>query len=167
MATVDLSAYHADDIPSAEGMDVAVVVADWNREITHNLLEGAIATLAAHGALASSVMVWHVPGTFELANAAAQLADLSSVECVICLGCVIRGETPHFEYVCNAAAQGIMQVGITSKKPVIFGVLTDNNIEQSRARSGGELGNKGVEAAITAIRMTALSRRIASLKHSS
>jgi 6,7-dimethyl-8-ribityllumazine synthase len=141
-------------------MRIGIVVSEWNNDITDNLLRGAVETLTECGASLDYIKIIYVPGSFELPSGAQMLLENTSVEAVITLGCVIRGETPHFDFVCNACAQGVKDVSIKYKKPVIFGLLTDNNVEQSRARSGGNLGNKGVEAAVTAIKMIALQRQL-------
>jgi 6,7-dimethyl-8-ribityllumazine synthase len=141
-------------------MRIGIVVSEWNNDITDNLLRGAVETLAECGASLDYIKIIYVPGSFELPSGAQMLLENTSVEAVITLGCVIRGETPHFDFVCNACAQGVKDVSIKYNKPVIFGLLTDNNVEQSRARSGGNLGNKGVEAAVTAIKMIALQRQL-------
>lgn len=158
MATVNLSHFDPNQIPDVAEMRIGIVVSEWNPQITDNLLKGCINTLSECGASLDRIHVSNVPGSFELAIGAQLLIKSKSPDAVICLGSIIRGETPHFEFVSNACAQGIMDVGIRNNVPVIFGVLTDNNMEQAIARSGGALGNKGVEAAVTAIKMVALSR---------
>jgi len=160
MATVNhnLSDYDRDSVPSAADMRIAIVVSEWNEEITNGLLNGAHNTLLNQGATTDNVLVKYVPGSFELPLGAQFVLEELAVDAVICLGAVIRGETSHFDYVCEATAMGIKDVGLKYNKPVIFGVLTDDNIEQSRARSGGMHGNKGDEAAITAIKMVAFQR---------
>lgn len=139
-------------------MKVGVVVSEWNSDITENLLRGALETLTESGLTLDNIHIIHVPGSFELAQGALMLLDNKSVEAVICLGSIIKGETPHFGFISVACAQGIQSLALKSGKPIIFGVLTDNTLEQAQARSGGAMGNKGVEAAITAIRMIALKR---------
>ncbi|MEZ4801001.1 MAG: 6,7-dimethyl-8-ribityllumazine synthase [Flavobacteriales bacterium] len=160
MSTTNLSHYDKSQLPDAQSMRIGIVVSEWNSEITDNLLRGAVETLSDCGATLDYIKIVHVPGSYELTTGAQLLFENTNVEAVICLGSVIKGETPHFDFVCNAVAQGIKDVAIAYKKPAIFGVLTDSNIEQSRARSGGALGNKGVEAAITAIKMIALKRQL-------
>lgn len=160
MSTTNLSHYDKSQLPDAQSMRIGIVVSEWNSEITDNLLRGAVETLSDCGATLDYIRIVHVPGSYELTSGAQLLFENTSVEAVICLGSVIKGETPHFDFVCNAVAQGIKDVALAYKKPAIFGVLTDSNIEQSRARSGGALGNKGVEAAITAIKMIALKRQL-------
>lgn len=158
MATAhqNLSTYDEHNIPDAAGMQFGVVVADWNREITHALYEGCLETLRKHGAQDDKIETVQVPGTFELPAAARMLAGRGKLDAVICLGCVIEGETKHNEYINQAVSQGLINLSIATGKPYIFGVLTPNTLEQAKARAGGEHGNKGVEAATTAIRMAKL-----------
>ena len=160
MATVNnnLSEYDINSIPDASAMTFGIVVSEWNYKITSGLLQGALGALVKHGAKEENIHVHWVPGSFELPLAARSLYEITSVDGVICLGSVIRGETAHFDFVCQATSQGIMDVGLKSGKPTIFGVLTDDNIDQSIARSGGKHGNKGIEAAITAIKMLAFQK---------
>lgn len=158
MATINLSSYDASNLPDAADMRIGIVVSEWNAQVTDNLLKGCIHALSECGASLDRIFVVNVPGSFELALGAQLLIKSKSPEAVICLGSIIRGETPHFEFVSNACANGIMEVGLRNNVPVIFGVLTDNNMEQAIARSGGSHGNKGVEAAVTAIKMVALAR---------
>ncbi len=141
-------------------MRVGIVVSEWNAQVTENLLRGALDTLTGQGVRLDNVHVVHVPGSFELAVGATLMIANRSVEAVICLGSIIRGETPHFEFVSLATANGIMEVGLKTGRPVIFGVLTDDTMDQALARSGGNKGNKGVEAAVTAIKMIALRRQL-------
>lgn len=131
----------------------AIVVAEWNEEITEALYEGAVASLLAHGVKQKHIIRKNVPGSYELTLGALWMAEEKSIDAVICLGCVIQGDTPHFDYICQAVALGITEVNIKSKKPVIFGVLTTLNQQQALDRAGGKLGNKGEEAALTAIKM--------------
>ncbi len=160
MATTNLSTYDKTQIPDARNMRIGIVVSEWNAEVTDNLLRGCMEALTDCGATLDYLHVVHVPGSFELPTGAQLLLENKNLEAVICLGCVIQGETKHFHFVCNATAQGVQNVALKYKKPVIFGVLTDNTLEQSRARSGGALGNKGTEAAITAIKMIGLAREL-------
>lgn len=137
----------------------AILVSEWNKEITGSLLEGAIKTLVKHGVdPEESIVVEWVPGSFELPQAAAVLAESPYIDALICLGCVIQGETRHFEFISQAVAQGCMQLGIDSLKPVIFGVLTTDTYEQAKERSGGVHGNKGDEAALAALQMVTLRK---------
>jgi 6,7-dimethyl-8-ribityllumazine synthase len=162
MATVhqNLSDYDPDRVPEAGQMKFAIVVSDWNHEITYSMRDAAIDTLARHGALAKNIMAIHVPGSFELTLGAQLLAESEEYDAIICLGCVIQGETRHFDFICQGVAQGITQLNITYKIPVVFGVLTTNTIDQAKERAGGKHGNKGDEAAITAIKMIALKRQL-------
>ncbi|MFZ6009318.1 MAG: 6,7-dimethyl-8-ribityllumazine synthase [Bacteroidota bacterium] len=132
---------------------IAIVVAEWNDDITEALYAGAMAGLITNGIKRSNIMRKNVPGTFELSLGSQRMAEKKDVDAVICLGCVIQGDTPHFDYICQAVAYGITEVGLKTRKPVIFGVLTTLNKKQALERAGGKYGNKGEEAAITAIRM--------------
>src|SRR5664279_2999537 len=160
MGTKNLSAYNPDSVPDASKLRFGIVVSDWNREITWSLLDGAINTLKKHGATENNIVVKHVPGSFELTLGAQLLAEYDDLDAVICLGCVIQGETPHFTYICQGVTQGITQLNLEYNMPFIFGVLTTNNQQQAIDRAGGKLGNKGDEAAVTAIKMAALQREI-------
>jgi 6,7-dimethyl-8-ribityllumazine synthase len=131
----------------------AIVVAEWNEEITEALYEGARNSLLAHGVKKSNIVRKNVPGSFELTLGGLWMAEKKEIAAVICLGCVIQGDTPHFDYICQAVANGITEVNIKTRKPVIFGVLTTLNQQQAIDRAGGKLGNKGEEAALTAIKM--------------
>lgn len=156
MATKDLSAYDIHSVPSAENMKFGIVVAEWNWEITSALAEGAVATLKKHGATDENISVKQVPGTFELPLGGQYFAELDNVDAVILLGCVIQGETRHFDYICEGVTQGTKDLNLKYNKPFIFGVLTTNNEQQALDRAGGKLGNKGDEAAVTAIKMLGL-----------
>ena len=160
MSTKNLSEYNADFIPSAYDMRFGIVVSDWNSEITWQLLDGAVKTLKKFNAKDENIVIKHVPGSFELTLGAQVIAEQTDVEAVICLGCVIQGETPHFNYVCQGVTQGITQLNIDYNMPFIFGVLTTLDQEQAKDRAGGKHGNKGDEAAITAIKMVALMREM-------
>jgi 6,7-dimethyl-8-ribityllumazine synthase len=131
----------------------AIVVAEWNEEITELLYNGAYSILLNEGVKDENIIRKNVPGSFELSLGAQYMAQWKEIDAVICLGCVVRGDTPHFEYICQAVAQGITEVGLKYNKPVIFGVITVNTMEQATERAGGIHGNKGTEAAITAIKM--------------
>lgn len=158
MATVDLSQYDPASVPNAKGMKIGVVISEWNHEITNGLRKGAIDTLIELGAEPNDIVELWVPGSFELAGGAQLLFEKNDVNGVVCLGSVIQGETRHFDFVCEATANGIMNVGVKYNRPAIFGVLTDNNMEQAKARSGGKLGNKGVECAVACVKMIDLWR---------
>jgi 6,7-dimethyl-8-ribityllumazine synthase len=138
------------------GRKFAIVVAEWNEEITEALYDGAHQTLLKAGAKAKHILRKGVPGSFELPLAAKWCTDRKDIDAVICIGCVIQGDTPHFDYICQAVSHGIMKVGLDSGKPVVFGVLTTLNRKQALERAGGSLGNKGEEAAATAINMLEL-----------
>jgi 6,7-dimethyl-8-ribityllumazine synthase len=132
---------------------IAIVVAEWNEEITEALYTGAVASLTQHGVQKQNIIRKNVPGTFELSLGAQWMAQRDEIDAVICLGCVIQGETPHFDYICQAVAYGLTEVGLKTGKPVIFGVLTTLNKQQAFDRAGGKYGNKGEEAALTTIKM--------------
>ncbi len=150
----NLSEIHSDSQFNAENNTFGIVVSEWNSSITFSLLEGAKTALLEHKVKPENILIKYVPGTYELAYGAQfLLQEHHQLDSVICLGCVIQGETKHFDFICQAAAQGIMQVGLKYNKPAIFGVLTTNNEQQAIDRSGGKHGNKGVEAALTAIKM--------------
>ena len=157
-ARKNLSTYDDTNVPDAGEMTFGIVVADWNKDITHALYEGCYETLVKHGAQAENIHTAQVPGAYELPVAARILAGREKLDAVICLGCVIKGETQHDEYINNAVAQGLMNLGISTGKPFIFGLLTPNNHQQAVDRAGGAHGNKGVEAAVTALRMAALKK---------
>jgi 6,7-dimethyl-8-ribityllumazine synthase len=160
MGTKNLSAYNPESVPDASKMRFGIVVSDWNKEITWALLDGAVNTLKKHGATENNIVVKHVPGSFELTLGAQFLAEYDDLDAVICLGCVIQGETPHFTYICQGVTQGITQLNLEYNLPFIFGVLTTTNQQQATDRAGGKLGNKGDEAAVTAIKMAALQHDI-------
>lgn len=153
MATVNLSDYKPLHITNAGDFNIGIVFSEWNSFVTHNLRDAAIEILEKEGVKKENINTFQVPGAFELIYAGMQLCKERKYDAVITIGCVIRGETPHFEYVCSAVAQGIKDCNILTDVPVIFCVLTDDTQEQSIARSGGNLGNKGVEAAVTALQM--------------
>lgn len=152
----NLSSYDPESVPSGSGFRFGIVVSEWNFDITSKLLVGAQEALLKHGVNEENIIIQWVPGTYELALASAWLADDSNMDAIITLGCVIQGETRHFDFICDAAANGIMRVGLDFQKPVIFGVLTTDNLQQALDRCGGQHGNKGTEAAITALKMLAI-----------
>ena len=160
MATRNLSEYDIDSVPSAENMKFGIVVAEWNYHITGALARGAIETLKKHGVADDDIIIKYVPGSFELTLGGQFFAEYSHVDAVILLGCVIQGETPHFNYICQGVTQGATQLNMTYNLPVIFGVLTTLTEQQALDRAGGKLGNKGDEAAITAIKMVAFQREM-------
>ncbi len=156
MATKDLSQYDINSVPSAAEMRFGIVTAEWNPEITMALTEGAVSTLKKHGANSDNIVLKFVPGSFELPLGAQFLAEYDNVDAVIVLGCVIQGETRHFDYICEGVTQGIKDLNLKYNKPFIFGVLTTGNQQQALDRAGGKHGNKGDEAAVTAIKMVHL-----------
>ena len=139
-------------IPDATNLKFGIAISKWNKEITDNLLNGCVDLLKSKGVLDENIIISHVPGSFELIYASKKL-QLQDVNSVIAIGSVIRGETMHFDFICNATSIGIKDLNISGKCPVVFCVLTDNNMQQSVDRSGGKYGNKGSEAAIAAIEM--------------
>jgi 6,7-dimethyl-8-ribityllumazine synthase len=155
MATAfhNLSDYDPNSVPDASNMNFGIVVSEWNPEITGALLEGAVKTLEKHGALPENIHVKTVPGSFELIYGAHQMTLNDGYDAIIILGCVIRGETPHFDYICQGVTYGIARLNAKSEIPVIFGLLTTNDMQQAKDRAGGRLGNKGDECAIDAIKM--------------
>ncbi len=148
-----LSEYDETSVPDASNMCFGIVVAEWNKEITGALLKGAVSTLQRHGAIPENIHVKRVPGSFELIYGAHQMSRNDGYDAIIVLGSVIRGETPHFDYICSGVTYGIARLNATSAIPVIFGLLTTNDLQQAKDRSGGKLGNKGDECAIDAIKM--------------
>jgi 6,7-dimethyl-8-ribityllumazine synthase len=159
MATTNnnLSDYNMEEVPSSEGIRFAIIVSEWNNHITENLYIGAEKTLIKLGTKQNDIVRIDVPGSFELVFGA-KIASKYNYDAIICLGSVIKGETDHFDYICNAVSLGIKDLNVHGDVPVIFGVLTDNNEQQSIDRSGGKHGNKGIEAAITAIKMAVLNK---------
>ena len=140
-------------IPDAHKMRLGIVVCEWNNNITDVLLEGALNTLKSNGVDEANILVKRVPGSFELIYGCSQMLKQSPVDAVIAIGCVIKGDTPHFDYICSATTQGLTTLNTLYDKPVIFGVLTVNTLEQALERTGGNLGNKGNEFAVTPIKM--------------
>ena len=160
MATTNnnLSDFNKDSLPDSSNMKIGIVVSKWNNKITDGLYNGAFTTLIESGVSENNIEKIEVPGSFELIFGA-KLLSRKDVDAIICLGSVIQGETKHFDYVCQAVSNGIKDLNISLNIPVIFGVLTDNTIEQAVNRSGGKHGNKGVEAAVTAINMVHLNQQ--------
>ena len=155
MSSQNLSFYNKNDIGDCSHLKIGIVYSMWNSEITKNLYDGALSTLLDLNVKKDKIKTYQVPGSFELIHGAKKLS-YKGVDAIICLGCIIKGETNHFDYICNAVSNGIMNLNIQLDIPVIFGVLTDNFKQQSIDRSGGKLGNKGIEAAITALKMALL-----------
>lgn len=149
----NLSDYDFSKVPDASNMCFGIVVAEWNVEITGAMLDGAIKTLEKHGTLPENIHVKTVPGSFELIYGAHQMVLNGGYDAVIILGCVIKGATPHFNYICQGVSNGIARLNSTSEIPIIFGLLTTNDLQQAEDRSGGKLGNKGDECAVDAIKM--------------
>ena len=147
-------------VPSASDFRFGIVVSDWNGEITGALWERAYHTLIEHGAREENILVKRVPGSIELTLGAQFMAEYQKPDAVICLGCVIQGETRHFDYVCDSVTQGITQLNIKYNIPFIYGILTTHNLKQARDRAGGKHGNKGSEAAVAAIRMAYLRQEL-------
>ena len=143
---------------SAQDLRIGIVVSEWNNHITDSLLEGAKNCLLEHGIKEENILVKHVPGSFELPLGAKWMLKGTTVDAVICIGCVIQGETRHFDFISQAVADGIMNVGLEFSKPVIFSVLTCNTMEQAEERAGGRHGNKGVEGAVSALKMLDLEK---------
>lgn len=157
MATKNLSEYDPSTVPEDYDLQIGIVVSDWNYEITSALLEGAVNTLEKHGVDPDNIEIIHVPGSFELVHGAKLMSKyIDHLDAIIVLGCIIRGETPHFDYISQGVTTGIAKLNADTDIPVIFGVLTTDTLEQAQARAGGSLGNKGDEAAITAIKMGVL-----------
>ncbi len=154
----NLSVYDKATIPNANGLWFGIVVSEWNSEITEGLFSGALEALIDCGAVKTDILRWNVPGSFELTYGSKKMIETQKLDAVIAIGSVIQGETKHFDFVCEATAQGIKDLNVTLNVPVIFCVLTDNNIQQSIDRSGGKHGNKGTEAAIAAIKMAVLGK---------
>jgi len=149
-----LSDFSHVEVPSAHAFRFGIVVSQWNAGITAALYQGAYDLLLKQGASEDNILTVQVPGSFELTSGADLLLASRDLDAVICLGCVIQGETRHFDFICNAVANGITNVSLKHNKPVIFGVLTTDNLQQATDRAGGRHGNKGEEAAVTAIIMS-------------
>ena len=154
--TKNLSHYDKSKIPDASGLRIGLVVSEWNHGITESLFKGARDALLDCGVEPKNLIRWNVPGSFELAFGCKKMVATKNVDAIIAIGSVIRGETSHFDYVCAATANGIMNLNLQTEVPVIFCVLTDDTLQQAKDRSGGKHGNKGIEAAIAAIKMANL-----------
>ena len=155
-ATHNLSEHDPTSVPSGAGGRFALVVSEWNAEVTDALRKGAHETLLKYGVAEADIVERWVPGSFELAAGAQYLLERMELDGAICLGSIVRGETPHFDFVCQGTTQGIMTVGLTFSVPVIFGVLTDDTLQQAKDRSGGRHGNKGIDCAVAVLKMAAL-----------
>lgn len=159
-STYNLQNMISKPMPDASDMRIGIVVSEWNDNITEELLKGAAETLQKYGVKEDNIIVKSVPGSFELVFGCAQFCKSGLVDGVIAIGCVIRGDTPHFDYICSGATQGIADLNSKYDVPVVFGLLTTNNLQQAEERSGGLLGNKGNEYAITVIKMVDYVRSI-------
>lgn len=158
-ANKNLSSYNKQEIPDAKDFKIGLVVSEWNAEITQNLFQGAFDALLENKVLKDNIVRWNVPGSFELVYGAKKMAESFDIlDAIIAIGVVIQGETKHFDFVCQGVTKGIVDLNVNGDIPVIFCVLTDNHIQQSRERSGGKHGNKGTEAAISAIKMAQLRK---------
>jgi 6,7-dimethyl-8-ribityllumazine synthase len=157
----NLSEYDPSTLPSSKAMRFVIVVSEWNKEITESLLKGAYDLLLKSGTPPENIIIEHVPGSFEITFAAKTIAERMNPDAVICLGCVVQGETRHFDFICQSVTQGITELNLRGTIPFIFGILTTKNIEQARERAGGKKGNKGIESAVTAIRMAVIKRKFA------
>ena len=155
MSSQNLSNFNKNDIGDCSHLKIGIVYSNWNSDITDNLYDGAFSTLIELGINKENITSFKVPGSFELVHGANKMSQ-KNVDAIICLGCVIRGETSHFDYICSSVSQGIMQLNLTSSMPIIFCILTDHNKQQSIDRSGGKYGNKGVECAYAALQMLSI-----------
>ena len=152
----NLSSVQSANIPDASDYVIGIVWSEWNSDITVQMKDAAVETLLSHGVDLENIIIKSVPGSFELTLGAQWIAENTEADAVICIGCVIQGETKHFDFICHAVANGITSLNIEFSIPFVFGVLTTDNQEQALARSGGKHGNKGIEAAHTALKMLAL-----------
>jgi 6,7-dimethyl-8-ribityllumazine synthase len=152
----NLSDHDPATIPDGSSLKIGIVVSEWNEEITAALLEGTLNTLKKHGVLKENIQVRTVPGSFELPYGARIVAEQFTPQAVVCLGCVIQGETRHFDFICQGVTKGITELNLDYDIPFIYGVLTTDNLQQATDRAGGKYGNKGDEAAVTALKMAAL-----------
>jgi 6,7-dimethyl-8-ribityllumazine synthase len=166
MATArkNLSVYQPESVPDGTDVTVGIVASEWNEDICNDLLNGAVDTLTKHGVKEENIHIARVPGAFELPYGASILLKSETLDGVLCLGCVIKGETRHDEYINSAVASGITQLGLVSGKPVTYGVITAEDEEQAIDRSGGKHGNKGVEGAVTLLRMITLKKDLGKRK---
>lgn len=161
MATAyhNLSSYDPTKVPNGENMRIGILVSEWNENVTYALRDGACETLIKHGVKSEDILIDYVPGSFELIYGAQYFADNHELDAIIVLGCVIQGDTPHFDYVCSGVTQEIARMNVMHSIPFIFGLLTTNTMEQATDRAGGKHGNKGDECAITALKMIDFARR--------
>lgn len=151
----NLSSYDPANVPDGHDYTVGILVSEWNDEVTGALLQDAVDTLVKHGVERDHIIIKTVPGSFELIYGAAAMIEDTMVDGVIALGCVIKGDTPHFDYICQGVTQGLAELNVRADVPVIYGLLTCNNMQQALDRCGGACGNKGVECAVTALKMIA------------
>lgn len=156
----NLSDFDPTAIPDGSKYKIGVIAAEWNPEVTDAMLQGAVQTLRENGVKEENLIVRRVPGTYELSTAADLLLTRTDADAVICIGCVIQGKTRHFEFICQAVSQGLTNASLKHGKPVIFSVLTTNTMQQALDRAGGRHGNKGVEGAVTALKMIAFKESI-------
>ena len=156
MATTNLSNYDKSTIPNAKDLRFGIVVSEWNESITEGLFNGAKETFLENGVTEENIVRWNVPGSFELIFGCKKMLQTQKIDAVIAIGTVIQGETKHFDFVCDGVTQGIKDLNLHYDVPTIFCVLTDNTMQQSIDRSGGKLGNKGIESAVTALKMARL-----------
>jgi 6,7-dimethyl-8-ribityllumazine synthase len=157
----NLSEYSVEEISDLSKAKIGVIVSKWNEEITQSLYNGCRKTLLEFGVKKKNILYVEVPGSYELPGAAKMIIESKKMDAIICLGCIIQGETRHFEFISQAAAIGIVELNIRYPIPVIFGVLTTNDLTQARERAGGKHGNKGVEAAVTAVKMMVVKKKLA------
>ena len=149
----NLSQYNKETLPNVTAKRFGIITSEWNETVTEGMRKGAEETLLDCGVLSENIIQWNVPGSFELVNGAKKMLSKEQIDAIIVIGCVIQGETKHFDFVCQGVTQGVAYLNATQNIPVIFCVLTDNNLQQSLDRSGGKHGNKGIEAAVAAIKM--------------
>ena len=152
----NLSQYNKETLPNVTSKRFGIITSEWNETVTEGMRKGAEETLLDCGVLSENIIQWNVPGSFELVNGAKKMLSKEQIDAIIVIGCVIQGETKHFDFVCQGVTQGVAYLNATQNIPVIFCVLTDNNLQQSLDRSGGKHGNKGIEAAVAAIKMVNL-----------
>jgi len=157
-STYNLSNMISSFVPDASNMRFGIVVSEWNNNITQRLLDATVQTFKKYGSKEDNIIIKSVPGSFELIFGSSQMQKSGLVDAVVALGCIIRGDTPHFEYISNGTTLGISELNLHGNVPVVFGLLTTNNLQQAEERAGGILGNKGDEYAITAIKMVELAR---------
>ncbi len=155
----NLSSYDSKSVPNGNGFRIGIVVSEWNHEITHALLNGALNTLTKHGVNIKDITIYNVPGSFELIYSCSQIVK-TNVDAVIAIGCVIRGDTPHYDYICNGTTNGLSYLNTIQPIPIVYGLITTNDYQQALDRCGGVHGNKGDECAITALKMISFKRDV-------